>query len=734
MIRILNFVVLLFPIVVQAQFSYILDQSIPVRDESGTELSMPWAGGLNAAHYNTMDLNHDDKDDLVLFDRTADKVMTFLRQDNQYVYAPDYESFFPEEITNWLLLRDFNCDGKKDIFTGDILGIKVYFNTTEPGENPSWQRFLFYSGSSGPKSQVLLTKGFSGKINLQLQFDDLPSIGDADGDGDLDIFNVRFVGNGTVEYHKNFSVERYGTCDSLDFERQTQNWGSFIECTCGTFAFNGDDCPPPTGGRVQHAGGKSLLALDADGNSTLDLLFSEASCSALSLLSNGGTVASPVISSSTRYPPPNPVDFLIYPAAFYEDVDFDGIKDLISIPNIFSKTYLESNLSQSNWFYKNSGSSVSPVLSFRKKNFLQEHMIDVGDNAVPAFIDYDGDSDYDLLISQNTSDNLVATIKVLENTGSTTSPEFRLVHNDYAGFSQLNFYNLKIQIVDVNRDTKPDLVFTGTSLMTGLTQLYYIPNQSSSGAVFTSDSVQPVDFSISASENILVTDVNKDGLVDLLVGKTTGALQYWKNTGSEGSFDFSLEDDSFLALGSTVLRQNVACAVADFDSDGRTDLVYGDQNGHLNFIGNFREAGDSPSAITDVIFNTISAVYEATNLGGRIWPTGVNLFGTTKPAVVTGNVKGGISILRHDGGESLPESPTIEIYPNPLARTNALTVRIDRPAKIQVFSIVGQALTEPVNLSGNEEYIIPFPYLSAGVYILRFTTNDKSIAKRIIIH
>ena len=279
--------------VVQAQFSYVLDQTIPVRPDGGAELLMPWAGGLNAAHYNTMDLNHDGKDDLVLFDRTADKIITFLQQNNQYQYAPDYESFFPDEVTNWLLLRDFNCDGKKDIFTGDILGIKVYLNETVEGENPTWKQFLFYSGFAGTKSQVLLTKGFSGKINLQLQFDDLPSIGDADGDGDLDIFNVRFVGNGTVEYHQNFSMERYGSCDSLDFERQTQNWGDFIECQCGSFAFNDEDCPPVTGGRVQHAGGKSLLVLDTDGDATMDLLFSEASCPNLFLLKNEGTLARP---------------------------------------------------------------------------------------------------------------------------------------------------------------------------------------------------------------------------------------------------------------------------------------------------------------------------------------------------------------------------------------------------------------------------------------------------------
>ena len=205
-----------------------------------------------------------------------------------------------------------------------------------------------------------------------------------------------------------------------------------------------------------------------------------------------------------------------------------------------------------------------------------------------------------------------------------------------------------------------------TSFQTGLTQLYFIPNQGSSGVDFSNQSVQPVDFTISSSENILVTDVNKDGLVDLLVGKTTGALQYWKNSGPEGVIDFSLEDESFLELGSTVLRQNIACSVSDFDADGKADLVYGDQNGRLNIISNFRQASNAADAITDITFNSLSGIYEARNLGGRIWPTAVNLFGSTKPTIVTGNVLGGISVLRHDEGESLPATPTIEIYPNPV--------------------------------------------------------------------
>src|SRR5262245_49641511 len=112
---VLPFLLFVFPLCSQAQFTYVLDHEIPVQDESGNVLSMAWVGGLNASQYNTMDLNDDGKEDLVLFDRMADKVLTFLNQDNTYHYAPAYESFFPTEITNWLLLRDHNCDGKKDI-------------------------------------------------------------------------------------------------------------------------------------------------------------------------------------------------------------------------------------------------------------------------------------------------------------------------------------------------------------------------------------------------------------------------------------------------------------------------------------------------------------------------------------------------------------------------------------------------------------------------------------------
>src|SRR5690606_22089379 len=129
------------------------------------------------------------------------------------------------------------------------------------------------------KSHALLTKNPATniKVNLQLQDDDLPAIADVDGDGDLDILNIQWAGN-TIEFHENLSMDNYQTCDSLEFVRVTRSWGSFRECDCGSFSFNGHPCPPNSGGRVKHAGGKSLLTSDLNGDQKQDILFTEAEC------------------------------------------------------------------------------------------------------------------------------------------------------------------------------------------------------------------------------------------------------------------------------------------------------------------------------------------------------------------------------------------------------------------------------------------------------------------------
>jgi hypothetical protein len=178
--------------------------------------------------------------------------------------------------------------------------------------------------------------------------------------------------------------------------------------------------------------------------------------------------------------------------------------------------------------------------------------------------------------------------------------------------------------------------------------------------------------------------------------------------------------------------------MTDLDGDEKIDLMIGDQNGTLSIISNVREAGDGAPAITELVYNTITETYEQHNLGGRIWPTAINLYNSTKPAIIVGNVLGGLSILRNDNGEDLPSEPSVSVYPNPVERKNftgkELTIRIDRPGFVQAFTSLGQVMTEPVYVLGNQEYGFSVSGLAAGVYILRFTIENKTLTRRVVVY
>ena len=728
--RALILLLLFLPGLASAQFLYEMDHSIPVTGAGNIALKYPWGGGLNAAQINTLDLNHDNKDDLVIFERMGNLVLTFLQEDGAYVYAPEYGVLFPDGITNWLLLRDFNGDGLKDIFTGDALGVKVYINKTQAGQPLEWEPFKFFNGTS--TGNLLLTKRTSSKVILQMSYDDLPSIADADGDGDLDIFTMDFPGASRIEYHQNFSKERYGTLDSLDFERKSLGWANVQECGCGEFAFNNTACS--TGGREDHAGGKSLFAFDADNDGDLDMLFAEAECDQLFLFENESGDTDPInaiVNTAVAYP--ETFSMVNFATPYREDLDFDGVKDLIVSPNLFFREFDATNFKQSVWFYKNTGTDALPTYAPVNKSFLQGDMIDVGDNAVPAFFDVDNDGDQDLFIGCYRNQNYsAASIYFFENTGSSTEPQFEFVTDDYRSLSTENYVNIKPKFADMNRDGKTDLVF---SAQTGtVTQLYYILNTGTSSANF-SGSIIAAGFTVSwREENITPVDVNRDGKTDLIVGRLNGALDYWKNTGTASAPAFTLEQANYLNLSATVLRQSPAVAIGDLNYDGKDDLIYGDQSGILTLISNFRNAVDASGSITEIVYNNMLDEYLAQNLGGRIWPTIADLHGFLKPEIVTGNILGGLHILKNqDPNTGHPEGkPVISIYPNPASGDQTLTIEVDTPAELQFFTVLGQAASQPVQLQPGQSIIPAIVHLK-GVYVLRFSIRGKTYSRKIVI-
>jgi hypothetical protein len=283
-------------------------------------LELAWAGGINAAQYGTIDLNADNLEDLCIFDRTTNKITTLINTGSDYQYHPQYEYLFPENIFGWMLLADYNCDGKKDIFANTTFGLKVYRNTTVDQ--------LSFELEVDP----LLTESGGLMVNLQVSSSDLPAISDIDGDGDLDILTFKFGAGNSVEYHQNQTMEINGNCDQLQFKLVDSSWGDFEECDCGEYAF-GKTCNE-LGGRRQHAGGKSLLIFDQDHDGAVDLIFSDEFCTNIAFLHNEGDANNALFNSAVlNYPnSTNPIDFFIFPGLFME---IAPILDLIQISSTF---------------------------------------------------------------------------------------------------------------------------------------------------------------------------------------------------------------------------------------------------------------------------------------------------------------------------------------------------------------------------------------------------------------
>src|SRR3569832_768031 len=93
-----------------AQPYFLWNDSINVKTDTHF-IANPWAGGLNFIQSSSIDLNLDGVKDLFTFDRSGNKIRTFIKTGaagtTAYRYDPAFERKFPK-ITDWALLADYN--------------------------------------------------------------------------------------------------------------------------------------------------------------------------------------------------------------------------------------------------------------------------------------------------------------------------------------------------------------------------------------------------------------------------------------------------------------------------------------------------------------------------------------------------------------------------------------------------------------------------------------------------
>lgn len=723
---------------VKSDFKFYYDNT-PTFTQNSKPLLNAFAGGLNAPQFSTCHLNTDGIEDLVVFDRTAQKLSTFLAQKNvegnyYWQYAPQYETNFPS-ISNWFLMVDYDHDGKKDIFTYTPSGIKVYQNTTVI--TPTWTLV----------KDPLQTTGFSGILNLYMPPSDIPSIVDIDNDGDYDIIVFDSSGNFAL-WHRNFSIENYKNASKLEFKRVGNCWGGFFKeyfdsaifgQDCGDAIVGGSIPSAPSSQRVLHTGNTSLL-LDLNGDGLKDLLFGHISSDHIGVMINKGTLNKANFTEAKYTFPSNaPINIPSFVATYYEDVDFDGLKDLLAAPNGYDNAQQTIDFQQSVWFYKNKGQDTAPDFSFQQTNFLQATMVDLGENTAPCFVDIDGDGDQDLFVGNSgnkTSTGYRASIYLYENKGNNN---FELKTSDFLDIAKNQaLTNVKPFISDVNGDGIDDFGFTANT--TNGMAIKYIPNRGQKNKAFELTYAQIITLpkveGLSNGDSPLLFDLDKDGKKDLLIGKSGGLLEFHKNTGTAQSPVFTLTKQALGGITSDYISGSLSLAIADLNGDGKTDLITGTGNGQLKVYKSITEQDQNRFLVdSSKVYNDVKGQSAITSIGGNLSITTADLTGDALPDLMIGNITGGLKFLKNatsllvTGNE---ENLQTLIFPNPTSQY--ITIKNPPIGTYELLDYAGKTTFTKKNTTQNQELILDLSAQSAGIYFLRISENGQvSSTQKIVL-
>mgnify|MGYP000844286551 CR=1 FL=1 len=542
-------------------------------------ISYPFMGGADLPQWSKVDLNLDGIEDLAVFDRQGNRWITFLAENNTWIAAPEYAQSLPA-VEYWGLFRDYNCDGKKDLFAFVLGGIGVWENTsTSDSLSFTWALTGNY----------LTTNAGGTSTNLYNFSSDIPAIVDIDDDGDLDI--LTFGQRSTIEWHEGLSQ-----C-ALDFSMNTTCWGRFEEnLSTNNLTLNGCagvqkmEIAGKNSGSM-HAG-SSLLVLNLNGDTLKDVLIGDVSFTNLVAAYNGGHMDSAfMVSKDTLYPLTNPTNIQYFPAPFYEDVNFDGTPDLIVSPN------LNGSINTRNaWFYENTGSVSNPSWAAPDSAFIVDGMLDLGSASKPALVDLDFDGDYDLVVGSMGKYQGPSTYKsklvYFKNIGTNTNAKFELANSDFAnaGFNNLG-EELCPTFADLDADLDPDMIIGAKN---GL--LYYYENTGSflSHSFTYRGAIQSIDVGNHATPYL--GDVDGDGTTDLLIGNEDGTIAYYKKTGAWPNL-FTLESAQWAGvdMSSLTAPSGYSAPAMIFGSD--TTL----------FIGS-EDLGVVQKDSLDIIFNGAASV------------------------------------------------------------------------------------------------------------------------------
>lgn len=700
--------------------------------QNGQILKYPWAGGLAAPQFGEIDVNDDGLKDLIVFERTDEIVSVWIKRlengQQRFQFAPGYATLFPP-LQSWFQLIDFNQDGRIDLFTSSNGGAMVYQNVGTAGS----PRFVL-------RTAMLDTWWeFGFRASILVMNMDKPGIADFDGDGDIDIAAFDNFDIGKINYYRNMSVERYGHADSLDYVVRSRCWGLFEEDQLSSdIRLNlGANCFPLTPmpnvlARVQHMG-STITPLNANRDSLIDILLGDVEGSTLKYLRNGGTRdTARIVQTLSQFPAyDSSISVAIFPAAYPVDVNNDGRLDLIVAPN----EQYQSTLTNHVWYYRNSSSTVQDSFRLERRAFLVEDILQYYTNAAPLVVDIDNDGKSDLLVAfENGAQKGV--LHYYKNVGILGENVFQLIDTSFLRLDTLNLRFPRLAGGDINGDGFNDLLI-GT--LGG--ELFYFEHSAQPNAAhfqFITSDFQQLNAGLGLAPEL--GDVNRDGKLDLLIGTREGKVRYYINTGTNTNPSFALSAAEFGQIHVAEFFTGFAVPrLSDFNKNGIYDLVVGTERGRLYFYPDFEGNPGRFPARNLSIFHPETGLYDSTRLSYYITPCVMLLNNDTLPDLLVGTYRGGVRAFVNNqqsvSVRELNKEASIKLHPNPSANgvfyLNTPNEGQTEWKMVQVYDLQGRLL-ESITLNETAAQV-SIRLKSQGLLLLRIELADGSSSHQRVV-
>ena len=563
-----------------------------VRDAAGHPYDFPFLGGFDVPRPQFVDVDGDGDLDLFVQERSDALIFfenTGTASDPRFAWRTDH--WHDLAVGEWSRFYDVDGDGDLDLLAEQPYSYVRYYENTGSASAPRFRQVA---------DSLRDTEGtpiFADRQNIA-------QVTDIDCDSLPDLFLGRVDG----------TITRYEAT-----ERHPDGAPRFRFVTD---RFEGIEIVAQLGSRH---GANSMAFVDVDGDGDLDLLWGDFFEAGVLLVRNTGSCSSPALHGA-----PEPLLLANGDTLRTSGYNVPAVADLWGTgrPDLFLGVLggaFNPNLTAADNLYRlRPAGGRSYELETRR--FLSS--IDLGSESQPALVDWDGDGDLDVVVGNKLDPTTLdrGRLYVFRNDGTRSAPALRLSDtlNLAASFNQAPAFG------DLDGDGSPELLL-GT-WNDGV--LLYRNRGTRPVPRYAIDSAATLHLSRGSHATPTLGDLDGDGDLDLLLGKSSGEIEYLRNEGTAAAPRFVLASERF---GDIDVGRRSRPWLVDLDGDGDLDLLVGGEDGVVwlwRNEGSTREPHFVPDPAVHLVLPPLAA------------PSAADLDGDGRPELVIGGVAGGLLLYR----------------------------------------------------------------------------------------